>query len=666
MAAPNVKIRGDGRVDLTWADVTVAVEGLGPQVTYRSNATAVTWRPRRLAREGDTTTATRGGLVLTLKGEARGDAVVLSAVVRNDRPDSVRLDALAPLAVGPDGAVVVGPRVADWSVYRNGFQSWSGTGTLRRGDRDHEPPIGLLSMTTVNAAHPAPRRRGAYRSELVTAISSGTEGPALCAGFLDEAAMFGGFDIDCGRTLVGACDLDGIELGPGEEIESAPLLLSAGRDGTALLEAWAAQLGEDMHARVPARAPTGWCSWYYYFTKVDEDAVVDNLDALARLKADVPCDYVMVDDGHQSDIGDWLDTNSKFPSGMAALAGRIRDAGFDAGIWTAPFLAGARSRLFREHPNWFVRTDRGKARVGIVNPAWGTPGTCYALDTTHPDALAWLESVAATLVHEWGYHILKLDFLYAAALPGQRHDTRATRAEALRRGLEAVRSGAGEDAFLLGCGCPLGPAVGIVDAMRIGADVAPYWTNAALRSRWGGGDRHGPASKNAVRNTLTRAFMHRRLWLNDPDCLMVRTDRTRLTEAEVRTLAGVFGVTDGMLVLSDRVDTIPTDRLRLLRRAHDLLGGEARVVDLFGADMPETVVAARGRDILVAVANLTDAPRARSLDVGRFGVPDGPADEVLCGGTVTVAGGRVDLGELGPHDCRVISARKAPLMRGQA
>ncbi|MFN8103037.1 MAG: hypothetical protein U0U69_01080 [Acidimicrobiia bacterium] len=101
MAAPNVKIRGDGRVDLTWADVTVAVEGLGPQVTYRSNATAVTWRPRRLAREGDTTTATRGGLVLTLKGEARGDAVVLSAVVRNDRPDSVRLDALAPLASAP-------------------------------------------------------------------------------------------------------------------------------------------------------------------------------------------------------------------------------------------------------------------------------------------------------------------------------------------------------------------------------------------------------------------------------------------------------------------------------------------------------------------------------------------------------------------------------------
>lgn len=657
MAAPHVKIRADGRVDLTWADVAVAVMGLGPQVTYRSGGTLVTWRPRRLVRDGDTTSAARGGLVLTLRGEARDDAVVLSAAVRNDGSVPVQLESLAPLAVGTDGATVVGPRIDAWSVYRNGFQSWSGTGTLRKGDRDVESPVGILSMVTANAAHPAPRRRGAYRSELVTAISSGVEGPALCMGFLDETRRFGGFDVDRGRSIVGACDLDGVELAPGAEIESAPLMISAGRDGVALLEAWADRLGEAMGARVPARAPTGWCSWYYYFTKVSEAAVVENLDELVRLKADVPCDYVMVDDGHQSDIGDWLDTNDKFPSGMAALAGRIRDAGFDAGIWTAPFLAGARSRLLREHPNWFVRTDRDRPRLGIVNPAWGRPGTCYALDTTHPDVLAWLESTAATLVHAWGYHVLKLDFLYAAALPGRRHDASATRAESLRRGLEAIRRGAGDDAFLIGCGCPLGPAVGVVDAMRIGADVAPYWTNAAMRSRWGGGDRHGAATKHAVRNTLTRAFMHRRLWLNDPDCLMVRTDRTRLSEAEVRTLAGVFGVTDGMLVLSDRVGTIPADRLRLLRRAHDLLGGEARVVDLFGADLPETVVARRGREVLVAVLNLADAPRARSLDVGRFGVPDGTADEVLCGASVTVAGGRVDLGELAPHDCRVISAR---------
>lgn len=91
----------------------------------------------------------------------------------------------------------------------------------------------------------------------------------------------------------------------------------------------------------------------------------------------------------------------------------------------------------------------------------------------------------------------------------------------------------------------------------------------------------------------------------------------------MRTLAGVFGITDGMLVLSDRVDTIPADRLRLLRRAHDLLGGEARVVDLFAADLPETVVANRGRDVLVAVLNLADEPRGAASTWAGSGFPTG-------------------------------------------
>ena len=71
--------------------------------------------------------------------------------------------------------------------------------------------------------------------------------------------------------------------------------------------------------------------------------------------------------------------------------------------------------------------------------------------------------------------------------------------------------------------------------MRIGPDVAPFWTNWI--SRWLLRDRHGVATKNAVRNTLTRAFMHRRLWLNDPDCLMVRDGETALTLDEVQSLA---------------------------------------------------------------------------------------------------------------------------------
>ena len=84
----------------------------------------------------------------------------------------------------------------------------------------------------------------------------------------------------------------------------------------------------------------------------------------------------------------------------------------------------------------------------------------------------------------------------------------------------------------LGCGAPIGAVVGVVDGMRIGADVAPWWNAPARPGRAARRVRAGtPATRNAFVNTCTRSFMHRRLWSNDPDCVMLRTDDTQLDAA---------------------------------------------------------------------------------------------------------------------------------------
>ena len=65
-----------------------------------------------------------------------------------------------------------------------------------------------------------------------------------------------------------------------------------------------------------------------------------------------------------------------------------------------------------------------------------------------------------TAVRKWRFPFLKLDYLYLPAIKGVRlADPTVTRAQALRRALEGIRKAAGEKAYLLGCGCPLGPAV---------------------------------------------------------------------------------------------------------------------------------------------------------------------------------------------------------------
>jgi alpha-galactosidase len=58
--------------------------------------------------------------------------------------------------------------------------------------------------------------------------------------------------------------------------------------------------------------------------------------------------------------------------------------------------------------------------------------------------------------------------------------------------------------------------------------------------------------------------MHRRLWLNDPDCLMLRTADTSLEPAAVRAWAHAVALSGGMALVSD-------DLARLDDAAHGLL-----------------------------------------------------------------------------------------------
>jgi alpha-galactosidase len=174
----------------------------------------------------------------------------------------------------------------------------------------------------------------------------------------------------------------------------------------------------------------------------------------------------------------------------------------------------------------------------------------YALDTSNPEVLDHLEHVARTLVG-FGFTYLKLDFTFAASLDGGWHDPTRTPAQRVRAGFDAVRRGAGDATFLLGCGAPLSHVVGVVDGNRIGPDVAPLWRPGPEDEAVAGYLRTQPATAFAQDATIARSFMHRRLWLNDPDCLMLRTSHTHLSDADVRTWAETVGRSGGMALVSD-------------------------------------------------------------------------------------------------------------------
>ncbi|HVM95459.1 MAG TPA: alpha-galactosidase [Candidatus Acidoferrales bacterium] len=655
----------DGRLDFEGdAERQGKLTGLRPEVIYGVDGARRIWRPAlRVASGGAASAESRDGLVVELGWEVQQSTLVLRCRLRNEGSSSVRLSRLAPVQTRSAGDLQLGDSAAQWGVLRNGYQSWTGTRSFRPAEVDYDPWSTLLKVGLIDLRNPSPERSGAFRSDMFGAVGNLASGESLVAGFLGCNA-FGGIEVSIANQqcthFAATFDYDEITLAPGREMETDPLWLAFGDDVQTLLKRYADASGAALHARVPERNPVGWCSWYYYFTGVSEAAVLENLQALSRMRQHFPCDYVQIDDGYQTQIGDWLTANAKFPKGMKWIAEQIRSAGFDAGIWTAPFIARSGSQLLRDHPDWFVRNENGGLRFALWNPLWGF-GNCYALDTTHPAALDWLRQTFRTIADDWGYRVLKLDFLYAAALPGLRHDPQVTRAQALRGGLEAIREAAGDAAFLLGCGCPLGPAIGVVDAMRIGPDVAPFWSNFASRTIQR--DQHGLATKHAIMNTLTRAFLHRRWWLNDPDCLMVRDTRTSLSLDEVRTLSTAIAVTDGMVVLSDRVAQLPQARLDFVERTLQVAGGNASAVDLLANGIPEVVVSHKPDETVLAVFNFRDESRRKRVDLRALGVTtvDMPyATEFWTGDSVSIADGVANFGAIPPHACRVLRFPRQP------
>lgn len=495
-------------------------------------------------------TTVPAGIAVTTHSELAPDTETTTWLVENTTPQPIAVE-----RVQLRWKVVGQPQIR---MFRHGYQSWSASGGATFGTAidPSRTPGSLALVRGMHHADPAIAGLGELRSELVTIVAD--DESAVCLGFDGGDRHDGTFRIT-GNELEAEVFFGGAVFAPGERREMHRLRITQGacNEASRLLDVWATWAGKCSGARIDAPYQVGWCSWYQYFHDVTEADVRDNLAAAA----DWPIDVFQLDDGYQACIGDWLLRADTFPTPLEELAADIERAGYVPGIWLAPFLCAPTSRIAAEHPEWVVQLAPGKPLIGMVNPGWG--GTTWALDTSNPEVLAHLESLAATLVG-MGWRYLKLDFTYAPSLPGLWHDPSMTPAQRVRAGYDAIRRGAGDDVFILGCGAPLGACIGVVDGMRIGADVAPHWGTAELEWRPPGYEDCEPATVNAWRNTLSRSFMHRRLWVNDPDCLMLRTQDTSLTEDQMHAWAYAVAMSGGMALISDNLALLDSDARKLL------------------------------------------------------------------------------------------------------
>jgi hypothetical protein len=466
--------------------------------------------------------------------------------------------------------VGVGVPVSPRQVLEHGWQSWSVVRTCDprdvRPERRHMP--GWRRAMYLLDGHGAGH---VVAGDHFLVDDSGV------TGFLGARHAFGTVVAQPDGPLVAWALLDGVAIRPGESRPLDSVWLAAGDPG-ALYAEYARHWGEEASARAKTPAPFAWCSWYRFGSVVTPEDVRRQLRPARAHGLEV----IQIDDGWQARVGDWDHCSSTWSDGVAALAEEIRATGMRAGIWTAPFLVAETSTVATRHPEWLLRDHRGRPiRAMDHTTLWG--GWAVALDTTHPGVLDHLRATYARLV-EQGFDVHKLDFLYAGALPGRRHDRSVTRAEALRRGLDAIRSTVGDRAFLLACGCPVGPAVGVVDGMRVSPDTSFCWERPAEVA---GLEEAAPSAANALRTSLLRSPLHRRLWINDPDCLILRHPLESRTPGQQRLVVETVARTGCYTTLSDDLAEYgPADWQLVARLRARLPGADSPVtlVDPFAAE----------------------------------------------------------------------------------
>ncbi len=463
--------------------------------------------------------------------------------------DLIRLDLAleqpkaAPASLGLRFAEVEGVR----AYLRNGYQSWDGSYFVPPGTPAGDGP---------------PAKAPNLGFAMTALLPAGDDGAALL-GFTrhdryQSRLRFGG---SAERMILDIETLfDGIP--QNGTLFAEPLVLFDDEAVEPALRRWSEIVAAEspLPPRIPDRRITGWCSWYNLYAAIDEASIVEHLEAARAFRDahDVPLDIFQIDDGFTPEMGDWLDVKPQFPRGMGPLLAEIAAAGFIPGLWIAPFLVGNRSRLFAEHPDWLVQAADGSGPLVHARFygefRWHKRSEEYhVLDITHPDAEGWMRKVFRTWRHDWGAGYFKTDFMLAGMEYGadqaRWHQSGLTRVAIWRRMARLIREEIG-DALWLGCGCPLWAGVGLVDAVRIGRDIGVSW-------------RGDYSAESLLRDLVTRNHASGILWQADPDCILLRQRFHELTDAQVRSLALFAGLSGGVLMTSDKLDELPTERAEL-------------------------------------------------------------------------------------------------------
>jgi len=316
----------------------------------------------------------------------------------------------------------------------------------------------------------------------------------------------------------------------------------------------------------------GYTSWYNYYQNINEEIILRDLAALTA--ASDAANVFQIDDGFETKVGDWTVDAKKFPNGLKPIVAKIHASGLKAGLWLAPFAAQPSSEIAKKHPEWLVKKKNKPMMCGM---GWGG---FYSLDTELPEVRAYVKSIFDKVFNEWDFDMVKLDFLYCCAIAPRNGKSRG---QLMCEAMEFLRECCGEK-IILGCGVPLGPAFGYVDACRIGCDA-----ESSFKDKYYVGLTNNEiiSTRNAMNNAIFRRHLNGRILQNDPDVFFLRDGGARVAkynQTQKELLAKINNMFGSVLFMSDNAADYDDVERALLKKTYEPFGGRVLNAEYVSSD----------------------------------------------------------------------------------
>jgi alpha-galactosidase len=143
-----------------------------------------------------------------------------------------------------------------------------------------------------------------------------------------------------------------------------------------------------------------WCAWGY-----ERDFTVEQVLATLPKVRELGFEWAVLDDGWQTNEGDWRLDKRKFPRGdadMRDFVGKIRAQGMRPRLWLAPLAADPGSDVLHDHVDMLLLDEHGAFQTVTW---WNALTQCPAYQPT----IDFYVALVKKAIGDWGFEGLKLD-----------------------------------------------------------------------------------------------------------------------------------------------------------------------------------------------------------------------------------------------------------------